>query len=243
MSDPRADSRRKKDFGTGVINPWINHLNDLGVTIKTESPVAGLKFQNGRAVGETTGEEYDYVILALDLPGQKIVLENSVASDLKSAQVLQKLRDPISRLKIAPPYKVMRVWFDGRLPDSYPDIIETPQHYPIHLVAQFNQIEDEAAMWANATHGSIMEFHLYCLKDAEWSSITDAQVWDKIKSTAYEIAPEIEKLKVLGYNVNSYHNFPSFEKGQHHFRPFTTFPSKVGATNVAFAGDFVQTVR
>ena len=36
-------------------------------------------------------------------------------------------------MEIAPPYKILRVWFDKQLGDDVPDIIETPDYGPVNL--------------------------------------------------------------------------------------------------------------
>jgi len=36
-------------------------------------------------------------------------------------------------MKIAPDYKVMRIWFDQQLNSSTPNILETPDYTPINL--------------------------------------------------------------------------------------------------------------
>ena len=73
-------------------------------------------------------------------------------------------------------------------------------------------------------------------------NMTDAeQVWNWFKATAFEIYPDLKHFKAIGFHVNSYHNFPSFEKGQYKKRPFVTTPSRLGLSNFAIAGDWVQT--
>jgi hypothetical protein len=80
-----------------------------------------------------------------------------------------------SKMKIAPDYKVLRVWFDKQMNSSSPDILETPDYTPINLIgfyltqkliylailtlklkkiAQYHLLEEEFKLWANKTGGS-----------------------------------------------------------------------------------------
>lgn len=57
-------------------------------------------------------------------------------------------------MRIAPDYKVIRIWFDKQLNSSNPDILETPDYTPINLIAQYHLLEKEYTVWANKTGGS-----------------------------------------------------------------------------------------
>lgn len=72
---------------------------------------------------------------------------------------------------------------------------------------------------------------------------TDDQIWDLVSPTIKKIYPEIfeKNFKVLGYNVNSYQNFASFEKGLYKYRPsVNTLSEKCNLKNMYLAGDWVK---
>lgn len=248
LASPDADFRLipTKPFSRSVIDPWADYLRtQLNVDIQVNAYVQGLRLRKGKIVGvrdlyrEIT--EYDEIVLALDIPGLRSVLQNSIAEDAVSQSVLNRLRSPAEKIKLAPPYKVMRVWFDKALPKNTSDILETPEHDPINLIAQFHLIEDESAEWAKKTGGSVMEFHLYAL-DSEMADLEDDQIWDRIRPVVLDIYPQMADFKVLGYNVNSYENFPSFAKGQQSFRPNVRYPfEKADIANMYWCGDWIQT--
>jgi carotenoid phi-ring synthase / carotenoid chi-ring synthase len=108
------------------------------------------------------------------------------------------------------------------------------------LIAQFHQLEDESRDWANATGGSVLEFHLYALED-DLATVPDDVVWERIRSTALEVVPELADAKVLGSTVGTYENFTSFGVGQGRQRPFPQTPAEDGLANLLLAGDWVQT--
>ncbi len=242
IGQPRAMNRTiaTTDHGTCVINPWAERLTSLGVRIKTGRPVGGLRLEQGRVVGEVgDSERYDYVVLATDVPGSRMVSWLSRATDGVGQKAVEALAGRINQMDVAPAYRVLRVWFDRQLDASRPDVLETPQHRPINLVAQFHQLEDESRDWANRTGGAVLEFHLYA--NAMWNQIPDRDVWSAIRPVALELFPELAEAKVIATHVNAFENFTSFEVGQASLRPTTDYPSTVGIPNLFLAGDWIRT--
>ncbi len=196
-------------------------------------------------VNDTTpGHSYDYVVIATDLPGVKNILtdtakmyENDPSLSGRINSILQK----VANLNVAPPYKVIRVWFDKQLEDSRAKtILETPDFSPINVVAQYHQLEEQYMNWANKTGGSVIEFHLY---QWEHGNVPDEKVWDIISPQVKLVYPEIfdRNFSILAVHVNSYHNFPSFERGSAQYRPNCTFAMQSGIPNALFAGDWLYT--
>jgi isorenieratene synthase len=242
IGQPRAMNREvcTIDHGRAVIEPWAHRLSELGVRLRRNQPARGLHFEKGRALGLIDSEErFDKVILATDIPGTQAIVAHSQASDGVTAPALARLRQRVEPLKVAPPYKVLRVWFDRPLLSSRPDVLETPQHRPINLVAQFHLLEEESRAWAEKSGGSVLEFHLYA--NPLWATIRDEDVWRAIRPVALELFNELQKARVLAQIVGSHENFTSFEVGQGRLRPFSDTPLHLGLKNLFFAGDWVQT--
>lgn len=242
LSQPKAFRREvtTQDHYNALLKPWADRLKKLGVKISLSTPVDGLLFEQNRAVG-AVGEfaRYDSVILATDVGATQKILNNSVSSDSLSDVTLSKLQDKVSALKIAPPYKVLRVWFDKKPHESVPDCLETPQHRPINLLARFELLEEESKAWSEKTGGSVIEFHLYTTP--ELVGLPDSEIWPAIRNTALEVLPEMADANVIASSVGSYHNFTSFECGQGSLRPTATEPLQLGAKNLLFAGDWLKT--
>ena len=123
--------------------------------------------------------------------------------------------------------------------EAIPDVLETPQHPPINLFAQFHLLEEESRAWAQRTGGSIIEFHLYANTEAE--NMTDFEVLNYLKPTVLELMPELADARVIDFTVGRYHDFTSFEVGQGSIRPRSGFPIEAGLTNLCFAGDWLHT--
>ena len=243
MGQPKAMNREVTtvDHGQAVIDPWVARLDSLGVELRLKDPVPGLRFQGDRVIGAVDDErEYDAVILASEVGGTQRILEGSQGEDERGEAFIDSLRVGMGALKTAPPYKVLRAWFDRALDEKHPDILETPQHPPINLVVQFHQLEEESRRWAaERGGGACLEFHLYSRE--EYAAMSDEETLELLMPTALELFPELAEAQLLDYTVGSYHNFTSYEVGQGRLRPWSSTPRDVGLQNLSFAGDWVRT--
>ena len=218
-----------------------SYLYRIELNAKVERLLVDAK--DGKIIGESShpDEKYDHVILATNLEGVKNILSATAKIDSLAKKATQKILDNVSKLVIAPPYKVLRAWFDKELENSGEAIfLQTPDYDPVNAIGQYHWHEQESEEWAKKTGGSIMEFHLY---DWKFGNVKDSEVWGIIEPTVKEIYPEIfeRNFKMLAYHVNSYENFPSFKKGLQKFRPNATYPSECGIPNLSFAGDWLKT--
>lgn len=227
------------DHGTAVIDPWVARLRQLGVQVRTSAPVPGLRVEGGRAVGVVgESERHDAVVLATDVPGSRAVLGGSRADGASSAG-LATLRDRIDKLKVAPPYRILRVWLDRQPDASRPEVLETPQHSPLSLICLYHLLEEESADWAARTGGSILELHLYAL-DEPYISVPDEELWPLVRPLVLEVLPELDGAAVVGRTVGNYENFTSFAVGQAAFRPYPQTPASDGVAGLYLAGDWVS---
>lgn len=241
MSHPKAFHRTiaKYDHGTAVIDPWVSKVRSLGVELNLNSPVRQLDFMDGKVNAD--GRIYDRVIITADIPAAKKIVQAATASTPALSAPLNEIKKSFVHLKAAPPYHILRVWFDTPVGTSRPDVqsvIETPQSRPINLLAFMHKLEDESKRWAESTNGSIVEFHLYTTPQFVGKSAD--QIWSLIKSEAESILPELKGAKALDYSLGSYENFTSFDAGQLAFRPSAFSAMKLGIKSLLFAGDWVD---
>jgi isorenieratene synthase len=226
------------DHGTAVIDPWVTHLRRLGVQVRTSAPVPGLRVEAGRAVGVVgEPERHDAVVLATDVPGARAVLSGS-QPDTSAAAGLARLTTRVGGMRVAPPYKILRLWLDRRPDPSRPEVIETPQHTPLSLICSYHLLEEESAEWADRTGGSVLELHLYAL-DEPFAGADDDELWRLVRPLVLEVLPELDTARVLGRTVGSYENFTSFAAGQAATRPFPATPASDGVEGLFLAGDWV----
>lgn len=223
-----------------LLDPWLKRLKKLGAKVLLDSPVSGLRFKDNKVVGIVGDKkDYDWVVLSTDVLASQKILVNSKSVDDRSKNLKKDIIDKLNELKIAPSYRIMRAWFDKKLNPDRPDIIETPQFRPLHLLAQFHLIEKESKVWSEKSGGSIIEFHFY--SDEKIASLPKNKIWGHVKPLVLEVLPELKDAKLLDFTLGTYSNFTSFDIGQGSIRPSSEFPIEMGCSNLLFAGDWVHT--
>ncbi|NRA46251.1 MAG: oleate hydratase [Oligoflexales bacterium] len=238
---PRAMNRKMStvDHETAIIGPLVKKLKNLGVNFQFSSPVPGLSIENQSAWGTTdSNETFDWLVLASHVPGSKKILANSYAADNYSQNSLAKVSERMSKLKPAPHYKILRVWFDSKPHKNRPDVIECPEHPPINLIGQFHLLEKEGIEWSKQSGGSILEFHLYNIP--RWKSLDELQIWNRIRPTLLELMPEMVSANPIDFSMGSYDDFTSFEVGQASAAPSCTSATEEGIRNLLYCGDWVS---
>jgi isorenieratene synthase len=223
-----------------LLDPWLDYLKKYDFKVFLDKAVSGLRFEDNKAVGIVDDNKYyDWVVLACDVKAAQKILDNSVSNDDKSKKVKNIISKKLNELKIAPSYRIMRAWFDKRLNSDRPDILETPQFRPLHLLAQFHLLENESKKWAEKTGGSIIEFHFYA--DEEIASLPRNKLWDYVRPIILNVLPELKDANLIDFTLGTYTNFTSFDIGQGRIRPSSKFPIEIGCKNMLFAGDWVNT--
>lgn len=256
LTNEEADQKQvaKINYYHAVLKPWVDYLESKNTKIVYNTSVESFKIdpKTMSIVGtnDDSGPDntvYDSVVIAADIGAVQnmflATMKNYVA-DQDVSKVLQNCyNNNIGRMKIAPDYKVMRVWFDQQLNNTTPNILETPDFTPINLIAQYHLLEEEYAEWANKTGGSVIEFHLYTWSKHFPKDTPDDKVWELISPTVKEIYPDIftRNFKVLFSHVNSFENFSSFQKNLRKYRPFSGSLTDNGLNNAYLAGDWVNT--
>jgi carotenoid phi-ring synthase / carotenoid chi-ring synthase len=188
-----------------IFEPFVNHLEKLGVKIHTSKPVATLELAPGKIQGlklaDGTQVSCDYLVLATDVQSTKDILRQTKVTSPNHLDRLQPVLDRVERVQIAPPYIVARAYFlqKPNNPDL-PDVVETPENQPVDLVFQPHKTEKQEAKWVQeALPGEdrwILEVHAYDLGPSLFGrygdlalageSRTDDQLWDLIQSLSDE---------------------------------------------------------
>ncbi|XP_033628254.1 15-cis-phytoene desaturase, chloroplastic/chromoplastic-like [Asterias rubens] len=250
VSNPKADYRdlAKMNQATAIMTPWADRLKSLGVRIELETSVGSLVFdKHGRIVTDTEhpSERFDHVVLASGLDGTKTILQNSLQKlkpedKITQGRLEKVLKNHLTKLPLAPPFKILTVWFDKQLEGSYkPDVVQTPSFPPITFVAQYHVLKEDFALWANQSGGSVFMFHMFAWEQDE---VPDDKIWNFIAPSVREIFPEIFErgFKVLAYNVGGSDKYPSYAKGLEKHRPTVKFPKEYGFPNLVVAGNWLH---
>lgn len=256
LTNAEADHREVANinYKDAILDPWKNYLLAKNVKIELETSVKHLKIDtNSISVTGSVDEKkddptrYDHVVFAADVGAVQKIMNatyDQYRTSARTRKVLQTVgTKSINRMKIAPDYKVLRLWFDKQMNESAPDILETPDYTPINLIAQYSLLEKEYIDWAQRTGGSVVEFHCYTWSKYFPRDTPDELVWHYISPTVKAIYPEIfeRNFNVLATHVNSYQNFASFEVGLNSFRPNATTFVDYGLNNLYIAGDWIRT--
>jgi uncharacterized protein with NAD-binding domain and iron-sulfur cluster len=188
-----------------IFQPFVNHLEKLGVKIYTNQPVASLELAAGKVQGiklaDGTLVASDYLVLATDVKGTQTILQQTAVAQPQHREKLQPVLDRVAKIRIAPPYIVARAYFLAQ-PDNpdLPDVVETPENQPVDLVFQPHKIEKKEAEWVKAALPGeqrwILEVHAYDLGPSLFGrygdpavteeSRTDDQLWELIQSLSDE---------------------------------------------------------
>lgn len=248
LGHPRAFHRKvtTTDHESAVIRPWAERIKALGGKIELSTRIDGLVLAEGRVAGVRANgavESYDEVILALDVPGLKAVVNGSSADSASNA-LLAGLQQRVNKLKVAPQYSVLRVWFDKPVDADRPftkSVVESSEFKPINLLAIMSMLEEQSADWARRTGGSIVEYHLY--NTPEFSGLSPEEIWSRIESDALTLVPELKAqgAKPVDFSLGQFENFTSYEVGQATIRPLSDFGRQLGLPNLAFCGDCIST--
>lgn len=241
-STPKAMKRTvpEVDHGTAVIEPWVSCLRYLGAECFSSIDPGLIKFSQGQMLVKHPffGYTFDWVVLATPAHASQKILSHAVAESSNDLAILNKLRLRFEKLKTAPAYHVLRVWFSGQIPLTYPEILETPEHRPINLIVQYHRIEKESREWASKRKGSVLEFHLYTTP--EYKGVDAEKIWEDIAQTACSVIPELAESNLLAATVGSYENFTSYEVGQATSAPAPDGAVQMGVQNLYLAGDWVK---
>ena len=167
LSNSESDHREVTliDHYNAILKPWVAYLENKGVRIIYNNGVKSLKINPKTMLTYGSIDEqgddstiYDHVIISSDLGPVQSIINTTFDNYSNETLITNALKvckdDYLNRMKIAPDYKVLRVWFDQKLNETRPDILETPDFYPINLIAQYHLLEHESTVWANKTGGS-----------------------------------------------------------------------------------------
>ena len=202
--------------------------------------------QTNRVIAESShpDEIYDNVIIAADLSGVKRILKRTLdttSSNTGAYDIIKNISDSsVSKLSLAPPYKLLWVWFDKQLQDPGASVmLQTPAFAPLTAITQLHHLQQEYILWANQSGGSVFLFDMYA-----WNSgnVEDAKLWEFISPIVKAIYPEIfdNNFKVLDLHVFTGTTHPAYLKGMEQYRPLVTLPSELGIPNLSFAGDWLH---
>ncbi|MGB8332146.1 MAG: FAD-dependent oxidoreductase [Polyangiales bacterium] len=216
------------DYLTTLLDPIQAHLQAHGVEVRLGTGVDSIE------PGETkrfsiAGEEYDWVVVAADIPGMQSIIGGSrwlKDAHAEFAAVMQQLRTSHG-------YAVWRIWVDRDVRPGLPTFINVDRRRVLDSVTLYHRITDEAREWVDARGGAVLELHSYALPH----DISDDHEVRRVflEELSYYF-PELTGLTISAEALQVRHDFPAFAPGQHTHRPDPRTP----IDGLLMAGDWVR---
>ncbi|KAI3652454.1 hypothetical protein MP228_002779 [Amoeboaphelidium protococcarum] len=134
ISSPKASYRYspQEPHSRAVFDPWVSHLKANGVKFCMQTEVSSVQFSGHYAKGLTVNgstevKQFDHIIVAGTIPTQQMLLKNATytlnpINRALAKRAVQKMREHVDQLPVAPPYRVLRVWYDGYVNSANPTV-------------------------------------------------------------------------------------------------------------------------
>ncbi|MEC3998061.1 FAD-dependent oxidoreductase [Actinacidiphila sp. DG2A-62] len=213
-------------FPQALWEPLAGYLTELGARLRCAAPVRTVRpLGDGRVAVD--GAVYDAVVLALDTGGLRAVVAGSPGLGGP------RWRRDVAALRTAPPFLVSRLWLDRPVAGERAGFLGTSGYGPLDNVSVLNRWEGEAARWAAATGGSVVELHAYAVEPAADRAAVQRRVREELR----RVYPETRGARVVDARHEWREDCPLFPVGGHRRRPgvLTEDPA------VVLAGDLVRT--
>ncbi|OBJ49080.1 NAD(P)/FAD-dependent oxidoreductase [Mycobacterium sp. 1423905.2] len=213
------------NYDTALWRPLQRYLEQRGARFQLGVEVLRIDSDSETfSVHTDSGEqsEADAVVLATDVGGlQQIV---AASADLAGDQ----WRAQIARMRTAPPFAVHRLWLDRPVAPGRPPFLGTSGHEPLDNISVLDRYEHEAAGWARAHGGSVVELHSYALQSAPSSAAALGQL--------HRIYPETIAAQIICERVLERRDCPLFAPGTYFDRPALATPH----AGLVLAGDAIR---
>ncbi len=216
------------DYETTLLAPIRAHLEAHGVELRLDSPVSSIERGEGKRfrIGR---EEYDWVVLAADIPGMQSIVEGSAWLEEADPGFVRNMR----ALRTSHGYAIWRIWVNRDVRPGLPTFINVDRKRVLDSVTLYHRVTDEASAWVEVNGGAVLELHSYALpRDIDG----DEEIRQVFLEELYHYFPELEGLAISAEALQVRHDFPAFAPGQHALRPAT----EVSIRGLLMAGDWVR---
>ncbi|MBT8481003.1 MAG: hypothetical protein HKP36_05400, partial [Myxococcales bacterium] len=216
------------DYETTLLAPIRAHLEEHGVDLRMGSPVS--RIETGESKRFQIGhEEYDWVVLAADIPGMQAIIEGSEWLQEADPDFVGKML----ALRTSHGYAVWRIWVNRDVRSGLPTFINVDRKRVLDSVTLYHRVTDEASAWVEVNGGAVLELHSYALpRDIDGDEELRAVFLEEL----YHYFPELQGLCISNEVLQVRRDFPAFAPGQHALRPTAESPIQ----GLLMAGDWVR---
>lgn len=217
------------NFDTALWEPLGEYLIGHGVRVRRGVSAESVTVGGARAlqVQDSTGAtiDADGVVLATDVGAlQQIVAASANLGD-------EGWRDQVARLQTAPPFVVQRLWLDRPVNADRPAFLGTGGLDPVDNISVVSSYESQAAQWARAHHGSVVEVHSYSVGDQPKDELRE-----RMLARLHQLYPETAAAGIVGETVLLRDDCPLFWPGAFASRPTVDTP----VAGLMLAGDGIR---
>jgi isorenieratene synthase len=218
------------NFNTALWNPLGEYLTGRGVTFHTGVSAESIATDGPKPLRVTTSDgrviDADGVVLAVDVAGlQKIVASSEGLGD-------DDWRRRVAAMQAAPPFVVQRLWLDAPVNPDRPPFLGTGGLEPVDNISVVSNYEREAAEWARAHGGSVVEVHSYTVVDPP--PFEDLR--EKMLARLHHLYPETARAGIVAERILFKQDCPLFPPGSFAERPTVDTP----VPGLKLAGDGIR---
>jgi len=216
------------DYETTLLTPIRKYLERHGVDVRLGAETRRIECGEQRRfrIGD---EEYDWIVLAADIPGAQRVIAGSPWLRDEAPRFVSD----IEALRTSNGYAIWRIWVDRDVRPGLPTFINVDRLRVLDSVTLYHRITDEARQWATEHEGAVLELHSYALPpDVQ----AEADVRRVFLEELARYFPETTNLVIHAEALQVRHDFPAFAPGQRAHRPSPKTP----VPGLLMAGDWVK---
>ena len=190
----------RDDFETALWKPLGTALEQHGMKRVTGRALRVEQHSSsGRwsaVLADGSSREADAIVLAAGPGAARDII---AASDgLPQSPGVGDWRRNIDRIRLAPPFAVLRLWFDGRVHPDRPAFLGTADFGPLDNVSVLERFEAGAAEWSAAHGGSVVELHAYAIPDEyHGDSVQEQALAARLRTELERIYPETAGFEAL----------------------------------------------
>lgn len=226
----------ESNFDTALWNPLAEYLTGRGVTFQTGTSVSSVAVGGSRRLQVHTAEgaviDADGVVLAVDPAGlQRIVAASPGLGD-------DDWRQRVADLRVAQPFMVQRLWLDTPVDPGRPPFLGTGGLEPVDNISVVSNYERQAADWARAHGGSVVEVHSYSVAVDPDSGDEEAvaRLRDSMLARLHQLYPETARAGIVAERLLLKQDCPLFSPGSFARRPTVD----TGVPGLMLAGDGIR---
>ena len=226
------------NFDTALWNPLGEYLKGRGVVFRTGVSAESIATGGPRKLRVSAGDgrviDADGVVLAVDVGGlQKMV---AASPDLGDAD----WRARVAAMQLAPPFVVQRLWLDAPVNDGRPAFLGTGGLEPVDNISVVSNYERQAAEWARAHGGSVVEVHAYSVPSDVPLGVVEPSALgalrDQMLARLHQLYPETARAGIVAERILVKQDCPLFSPGSFAGRPGVETP----VSGLMLAGDGIR---